>query len=362
MGMLNSIGQMLITKAFWSSCINFFVKFLGNYGWAIILFTVALKLILIPLDIMQRISMKKQTNMMSSIQPELQKLQVKYANDRDMLNRKTSELYQRNNINLKSTCLPLLISMVVTMIIFFSLFQALNGIAKSKDSQIFYELDNCYTTQTEIVNSEEYLAKLEGKDESEIEKIKQQTINDAVLKCYKKQRKKHGFLWVQNLWKSDSTKSPFVSLKTYKTYYEKEIGTIPNEEEFEAKYNNIKAIVETKNSKSNGCYLLIIFAGLVTFVVQFLSQRSLNKSNKNAEAQQQSNKMMLIIMPIIMLIFASTSNALFTLYIITNSIMSAIISKIIDLITKDKFNDKPTIKKIKNKQVVEYSRNYSKEN
>lgn len=362
MGMLNSISQMLITKAFWSSCINFFVKFLGNYGWAIILFTIALKLILVPLDVMQRITMKKQTNMMSTIQPELNKLQVKYANDREMLNKKTSELYQRNNINLKSTCLPLLISMVVTMVIFFSLFQALNGIAKSKDSQIFYELDKCYTTQTEIVNSDAYLVRLADKDENEIEKIKQQTINDAVLKCYKEQKKKHGFLWVQNLWKSDSTKSPFVSLKTYKTYYEKEINKIEDEKEFEEKYNSIIEIVQTKNSKHNGCYLLIIIAGLVTFVVQYLSQRSLNKSNKNAQAQQQSNKMMLIIMPVVMLIFASTSNALFTLYIITNSIMSAIISKVIDLIIKDKFDDKPTIKKIKNKQVVEYSRNYFKEN
>lgn len=367
MGMLNSISQMLITKAFWSSCINFFVDFLGNYGWAIILFTIALKLVLVPLDVMQRITMKKQTNMMSTIQPELNKLQVKYANDRDMLNKKTSELYQRNNINLKSTCLPLLISMIVTMIIFFSLFQALNGIAKSKDSQIFYELHESYSAEYNLVNSSEYENGLinAGKTSDEILVIQNKAITDAVLKTYKAERDKHGFLWVQNLWKSDSTKSPFVGYKDFKSYYEKKLEkelTDVENADLEKEYKEIIRIVETKNSKHNGCYLLIILTALVTFVVQFLSQKSLNKSSNNAGAQQQSNKMMLIIMPIIMLIFASTSNALFTLYIITNSIMSAIISKVIDVATKDKFNGPTNIKKVKNKQVVEYSRNYFKEN
>ena len=168
MGMLNSFSQILITKAFWSSCINFFVNFLGNYGWAIILFTVVLKIILSPLDVLQRISMKKQTNMMASIQPELNKLQEKYANDKEMLNKKTSELYQRNNISLKSTCLPLLICMIITMVIFFSLFQALNGIANSKDSEIFYELDKSYSTIMVEVESPEYLANLAGKTDEEI--------------------------------------------------------------------------------------------------------------------------------------------------------------------------------------------------
>lgn len=364
MGMLNSFSQILIAKAFWSSCINFFVNFLGNYGWAIILFTVALKIILSPLDVLQRISMKKQTNMMASIQPELNKLQEKYANDKEMLNKKTSELYQRNNISLKSTCLPLLICMIITMVIFFSLFQALNGIANSKDSEIFYELDKSYSTIMVEVESPEYLANLAGKTDDEIALIQQSDINKAVLDSYKTQKDKHGFLWVQNLWKSDSTKSPFVSYKTYKAYYEKNVGAITNEEEFKAKFNEIIKIVNTKNSKHNGCYLLIILTALITFLVQWLSQKSLNKNSNNAQnASQQSNKLMLIVMPIVMLLFASSSNALFTLYIITNSVMSAIISKIIDLATKDKFNGtQNNIKKIKNKQVVEYSRNYFKGN
>ena len=58
MGMLE-FSQMLITKAFWEKCINWLVDWVGNYGWAIILLTIALKLILIPLEILQKNTNKK---------------------------------------------------------------------------------------------------------------------------------------------------------------------------------------------------------------------------------------------------------------------------------------------------------------
>ena len=64
---------------------------------------------------------------------------------------------------------------------------------------------------------------------------------------------------------------------------------------------------------------------------------------------------------IFMLIFASTSSALFTLYIIANSIISALISTTIDLcLPKDKSDNGNVVYKKGNTEVVEYSRNYNK--
>ncbi|MBQ7798374.1 MAG: hypothetical protein IJ371_04555, partial [Clostridia bacterium] len=83
---------------------------------------------------------------------------------------------------------------------------------------------------------------------------------------------------------------------------------------------------------------------------------------KKTGVKNPSSKMMLIIMPIFMIIFASTSSALFTLYIIANSIMSALISTVIELCTpsnKDKSGNQVVYKK-GNTEVVEYSRNYNK--
>jgi len=70
-------------------------------------------------------------------------------------------------------------------------------------------------------------------------------------------------------------------------------------------------------------------------------------------------------MPVFMVIFASTSSALFTLYIITNSVMSALISTTIDLLqpsskNKDGGNGGKVVYEKGNTSVVEYSRNYRK--
>lgn len=345
MGMLNSFNQLLITKAFWSSCINFFVDFLGNYGWAIILFTIVLKIVFTPFDVLQRRSMKKQMKMQASLQPEINKLQEKYGNDRATLNQKMNELYQKNNISMKGVCLPMLISLIVTLVVFISLFNALNAISSTKDSEIF----NAVNTKYEEKYKEFYI-------DSVISEEEEKALKEIVLEEYDKQKDKHGFMWVQNLWKSDTTTSPIVSYNSFKDYYTDNVGKIENEDEFKSQYNTIRSYIESENRDGNGFYILIILAGVVTLVVQWLSQRSMSKSNNN---QGQTNKVMMFVMPIVMLIFASTSNALFTIYIITNSVISAVISKIIDLCMKDKNNDvigpKPVVK---SNNVVEYSRNY----
>ena len=93
-------------------------------------------------------------------------------------------------------------------------------------------------------------------------------------------------------------------------------------------------------------------------MVQFLQTKL---QEKKTGVKNPSTKMMLIIMPVFMIIFASTSSALFTLYIIANSIMSAIISTIIDLfMPTGKDDNKQVVYKKGNTEVVEYSRNYNK--
>ena len=73
------------TMDMWSPIINVF-SFIPNYGWMIIVFTIALKLILSPLDIWQkkvsRDSMRKQEKM----QPQLDKLKKQYGNNQQLLN------------------------------------------------------------------------------------------------------------------------------------------------------------------------------------------------------------------------------------------------------------------------------------
>ncbi|MBO5502415.1 MAG: YidC/Oxa1 family membrane protein insertase, partial [Clostridia bacterium] len=86
----------------------------GNYGWSMVIFTVLIKLLISPLDYKSRKGMRRT----QLIQPEIAKLQKKYANDKDKMNQKMAELYRKENISPMSGCLPMLISMPLLFIMF----------------------------------------------------------------------------------------------------------------------------------------------------------------------------------------------------------------------------------------------------
>ncbi len=89
--------------------IEFIYNLVQNYGIAIILFTVVIKLILMPLNVKSQKSMRKQ----QKIQPYLAELQAKYAHDKEKLNRETMKLYKENNISMAGGCLPMLVQMPI---------------------------------------------------------------------------------------------------------------------------------------------------------------------------------------------------------------------------------------------------------
>ena len=94
--------------------LKFFYDISNNYGIAIMLFTLAVNIILLPLTWKQQ----KSTTKMQAIQPELQKIQQKYKNDKEKLNMEMMKLYQDNNINPMSGCLPLLIQLPIIFILY----------------------------------------------------------------------------------------------------------------------------------------------------------------------------------------------------------------------------------------------------
>lgn len=84
---------------------DFIFQYTKSYGLAIIVMTALIKLILMPLSFHQFKSIKK----MQELAPEQQKLQEKYKHNKEKLNEEIMKLYQKNNINPMSGCLPLLI-------------------------------------------------------------------------------------------------------------------------------------------------------------------------------------------------------------------------------------------------------------
>ncbi|MFQ7473410.1 MAG: YidC/Oxa1 family membrane protein insertase [Anaerovoracaceae bacterium] len=105
--------------------------FINDYGITIIIFTIVFKLILYPLYIKQT----KSTARMSEVQPKMQALQRKYANDKETLNIKMAELYKEEKFNPMGGCLPMLIQMPIIMGLFALLRNPMMYI--SDDSMIF---------------------------------------------------------------------------------------------------------------------------------------------------------------------------------------------------------------------------------
>ena len=94
--------------------LNWIQSWAGYWGLAIIIFTILVRLCLTPLDIKSRASMRKT----QKLQPQLQALQKKYANDKEKLNAKTAELYKKAHVNPLSSCLPLLLTWPILIAVF----------------------------------------------------------------------------------------------------------------------------------------------------------------------------------------------------------------------------------------------------
>ncbi len=97
--------------------LKFFYKYVGNYGIAIIIITVILKIVFFPLTHKSYKSMKG----MSKIQPKMMAIKEKYKNDKDSMNRAIMELYRDHKVNPLGGCLP----MIVQIPVFFALYKAL---------------------------------------------------------------------------------------------------------------------------------------------------------------------------------------------------------------------------------------------
>ena len=90
---------------------------INNYALTIIVFTILIKLVVMPLNLKSR----RSTMRMSSVQPKMQALQEKYKDDQEKLNQKLQELYRKEGVSPMGGCLPMIISMFVLFAMFYAM-------------------------------------------------------------------------------------------------------------------------------------------------------------------------------------------------------------------------------------------------
>ena len=91
--------------------------FVGNYGFAIIVLTILVRLAMWPLNVSQQRSMK----MMQSLQPKIKAIQDRYKSNPQMMQQKLMEFYKEHNFNPMGGCLPLLIQLPIFILLYSAL-------------------------------------------------------------------------------------------------------------------------------------------------------------------------------------------------------------------------------------------------
>ena len=104
------------------SILSWINGWVGNWGWSMVVFTIMIRLVLTPLDVKSRVSMRKTTK----LAPVQQALQKKYANDKEKLNQKMAELYKKEHVNPLSSCLPMLLTWPILIAVFGAMRMAAN--------------------------------------------------------------------------------------------------------------------------------------------------------------------------------------------------------------------------------------------
>ena len=106
--------------------------YVGNYGVAIIILTIIVRVFLFPLTFKGMKSMKR----MQQLAPRMKKLQEKYKNNKEKLNKEMMELYRRNKVNPLGGCLPMLLQIPV----FFALYSALSSAVELRHAPFIFWL------------------------------------------------------------------------------------------------------------------------------------------------------------------------------------------------------------------------------
>ena len=176
--------------------LNFINNFVGNYGLAIILFTVLIKIIMLPLSIKQQRTMKKSTELNEKIKV----LQFKYKNDPEKLNREMMDLYKKENMSPFSGCLSTIIQFILLISIFYMVRCPLTYMEKIDKTQIESYVQqlkddgmpvNQSYSEIDIIRELDYLKEKMPEDEGlnkinlnmnfcglDLSKIPQQNLND----------------------------------------------------------------------------------------------------------------------------------------------------------------------------------------
>lgn len=153
--------------------LNFIYNFVNNYGLAMIIFTLVIKLVMLPLSIKQQKMLKKSTK----LQEKMKILQFKYKNDPEKLNQEMMNLYKEEKMNPFSGCFSTIVQFILLISIFYMVRSPLTYMKK-----VDTETVNTYVQQLKDSGKEVSAAYPEIDIIREIGFLQEQNPDDSELK------------------------------------------------------------------------------------------------------------------------------------------------------------------------------------
>lgn len=169
----NVAGEIPQPQHFMAKFMMAINKSVPNFSLTIIIFTISLRLILLPFDIWQQIIMVKNNKKMKKMKPELEALQRKFADDKQRYQQEQMALYKREKYSMLGSCLPT----IITMVIFFVVFGGFRQTVSYQFAKTYQGADRTYEKVMQKKLGADYKEKLE------------KTLRN--LKNIKKPKKKH---------------------------------------------------------------------------------------------------------------------------------------------------------------------------
>ena len=275
--------------------------FLPNYGVAIVIFVLIIRMCILPLDVKSRRGMKR----MQDVQPRIDEINKKYAKDKERLNQKMADLYKKEKISPMSGCLP----MLLTFPILFAMFAVMREVANEKTVEMILGVKAALEA-----GNLEYRPVLEG------------------------------FLWIKNVFQPDSFMSTVVPAASADAMLGvSAFGALTQEMIDEAKaflttdlYANWAAAYGNTSMYSapllmwtisipqnfNGLFILPILSAATQFLAsKFMGTNTPQPTDQKQNSNQQMMKWMF---PLFSLWICATSNAGFALYWVFANIIQVI--------------------------------------
>ncbi|MCL2755479.1 MAG: YidC/Oxa1 family membrane protein insertase [Firmicutes bacterium] len=384
-------GGFLGLRGVATSFLEWVYSFIPNYGLAIIFFVLLLRLMFLPLDFGTKYFTKKNSMRMAEIKPEEEAIKAAHAGDPVAYNRARQALYKKHGYGMGGFCLFTLLNLVIMMVVFISVFQALNGISNFNINNQFKELQGTFHYHAARYIDSPHHITIPPFDTSEPPEY---WIADFMDSPYFESWQEHAyfedfetainqrfsevnerFLWVANVWRSDTPWTQrTLSWSDFQSAVSGVEGSVTRglnsyqRAELQAEYNFIFGNIDEHGTRWNGILLLIILAGASTFLSSWINARQMAKNKPKPEEKKEieagysirdvknqagdgtapqmptidpnvmTGKMMKFMLPVIMIVVTLMNTAALAIYITAGSLiatglgvlMTMLVNKIIE--------------------------------